>query len=245
MFGLDEYIAGVSDGTSLLLVSAVAILLGLRHAADPDHITAVTTLIASSRERTAATARRLGVAWGAGHALTLFALGVPIVLFEAYLPDAAQQSAEAVIGVLIVALAVWLLVRWRRGAFHVHAHEHGALAHVHAHSHVQAQGHEHAHRTPLQAFGIGLLHGVGGSAGVGILIVAAVETKTLAMVALLLLAIFTAVSMTVLTTGFGVTLARAHARGTLRWAAPALGIGSLAFGCWYALGALEVVPYVF
>ena len=124
MFGLDHFLASFSDGTTLLLVIGVAILLGLRHATDPDHLAAVTTLIASS-ERRVRDAARLGLAWGAGHALTLFALGVPIVLYRAYLPGAVQRAAETGIGFLIAGLAVWLLVRWRRGAFHSHAHDHG------------------------------------------------------------------------------------------------------------------------
>src|SRR3954468_12951175 len=122
MFGLDDSIAGFSDGTTLLIVVVVAILLGLRHASDPDHLAAVTTLVAGGRERSSRVAARLGAAWGLGHAATLFAFGVPIVLYESYLPGALQQGAEAFVGVLIVSLAVWLLVRWRRGIFHVHLH---------------------------------------------------------------------------------------------------------------------------
>ena len=100
MFGLDHYLASFSDGTTLVLVVAVAILLGLRHATDPDHLAAVTTLLAST-ERRARDAARLGLAWGAGHALTLFALGVPIVLYRAYLPETVQRAAETAIGFLI------------------------------------------------------------------------------------------------------------------------------------------------
>src|SRR5213592_2666124 len=167
MFGLDDYLTSFSDGTTLVLVIAVAILLGLRHATDPDHLAAVTTLLAST-ERRARDAAKLGLAWGSGHALTLFGLGVPVVLYRAYLPQAVQRGAETAIGFVIATLAVWLLVRWRRGAFHAHAHEHEDLSHAHLHSHRVGR---HAHprsRTPLGAFGIGLLHGIGGSAGVGI-----------------------------------------------------------------------------
>ncbi len=249
MFGLDDHIAELSDGTSLLLVSVVAVLLGLRHATDPDHVSAVATLLASGRDRTRAGAGRLGLAWGAGHTLTLFALGLPIILFEAYLPGRIQQTAEVVIGLVIVALAVWLLLRWRRGAFHVHEHEHDGVLHRHPHIHEPAAVREHTHpvrhRTPPHAFAIGMLHGVGGSAGVGILIVAAVESTALGIVALALLAAFTGVSMTVLTTGLGATLETAPVRRAWKSVAPALGLVSLAFGCWYALGALELAPYGF
>ena len=240
MFGLDDYLSSFSDGTTLVLVIAVAILLGLRHATDPDHLAAVTTLLAST-ERRARDAAKLGLAWGAGHALTLFALGVPIVLYRAYLPETVQRAAETAIGFLIAGLAVWLLVRWRRGAFHAHPHDHGDRSHAHLHSH-SSSPHEHARsRTPLGAFAVGLLHGIGGSAGVGILLVSTIDRTALAIGALGILAAFTAVSMTLLTTGFGLTLGR-RSLGRL---APALGVASLAFGLWYALGAQNLLPYYF
>ena len=240
MFGLDDYLASFSDGTTLVLVIAVAILLGLRHATDPDHLAAVTTLLAST-ERRARDAAKLGLAWGAGHGLTLFALGVPIVLYRAYLPETVQRAAETAIGCLIAGLAVWLLVRWRRGAFHAHAHDHGDRSHAHLHSH-STSPHEHTRsRTPLGAFAVGLLHGIGGSAGVGILLVSTIDRTALAIGALGILAAFTTVSMTLLTTGFGLTLGR-RSLGRL---APALGVASLAFGLWYALGAQNLLPYYF
>jgi ABC-type nickel/cobalt efflux system permease component RcnA len=240
MLGLDDSLARLSDGTSLVLVIAVAVLLGLRHATDPDHLAAVTTLIASTEQR-ARDAAKLGLAWGVGHAFTLFGLGVPIVLYRAYLPGAVQRGAETAIGFLIAGLAVWLLVRWRRGAFHAHAHEHDDRSHAHLHSHREGR-HAHARsRTPLGAFGVGLLHGIGGSAGVGILLVTTIDSRALALAALAILATFTAASMTLLTTGFGLTLASKP----LGRFVPALGTASLAFGLWYALGAQGVLPYYF
>jgi hypothetical protein len=240
MFGLDGQLASLSDGATLLAVLAVAVLLGLRHATDPDHLAAVTTLLAST-ERRARDAAALGFAWGTGHALTLFALGVPIVLYRAYLPDALQRGAETAIGFVIAGLAVWLLVRWRRGVFHAHAHLHGLRSHAHLHSHC-GEPHGHArNRTPLGAFGIGLLHGVGGSAGVGILLVSTIDSRPLALAGLAILAACTALSMTLLTTGFGIALG---SRPLGRFA-PALGLASLAFGLWYALGAQGMLPYYF
>jgi high-affinity nickel permease len=93
MFGLDEWIAGIGAGHPLLLASVVAVLLGLRHAADPDPLTAVTTLVAADPDRRPHRALRMGLAWGAGHATTLFAFGVPIVLFASYLPMWAERLA--------------------------------------------------------------------------------------------------------------------------------------------------------
>src|SRR3954447_17910342 len=114
MFGIDEHIATLGDGTVFAVVAGVAGLLGLRHATDPDHLTAVATLLARHRSD-ARGAGRLGLAWGLGHATTLFAFGLPVVLFESYLPEPLQMGAEAAVGLVIVALAARLLLRWRRG----------------------------------------------------------------------------------------------------------------------------------
>jgi hypothetical protein len=227
MFGLDDHLASLSDGTTLLLVAGVAILLGLRHASDPDHLAAVTTLIASTRERAARSAARLGLVWGLGHATSLFVFGVPVVLYRAYLPERIQAGAETTVGVMIVALAIWLIARWRSGAFAAHGH-----------------GHPAGTRTPVQAYGIGLVHGMGGTAGVGLLLLGTISSHALAIAALGLFALCTAVSMSVLSTGFGLTLGAAPVRRSFNAIAPVLGTASLAFGVWYALGAQGVLPYV-
>jgi high-affinity nickel permease len=237
MLGLDDWIVGFSDGTTLLIVIGVAILLGLRHASDPDHLAAVTTLIASKREGGARSAASLGLTWGLGHATTLFAFGLPIVLYRAYLPESVQRAAETSVGVVIVALAVWLLVRWRRGAFETHTHD-GPR-----HSHSRGNTHPRKGRSPLQAYGIGLVHGMGGSAGVGVLLLASITNRAVAVVALALFALFTAVSMSLLSSGFGLTLSRPRVQRSFARLAPAVGVVSLAFGVWYALGAQSVLPY--
>lgn len=247
MFGLDDWIAGFSDGASLWLVALIAVSLGLRHAADPDHLAAVTALIASGRERAGRTAARMGLAWGVGHGTTLFVFGLPIVVFNQYLPERLQQGAETVIGFVIVYLAVRLLYRWRAGFFHAHEHEHEGDRHAHLHAHaVSAEhGHEHRSRTALGAFGIGLVHGMGGSAGVSVLLLATIESITLAVVALVILAVFTAVSMAMLTAAFGTALSSGPVRRAFNGVAPALGTASLAFGIWYAAAAWSLMPYPF
>ena len=247
MFGLDGWMTGFSDGTSVLLVIVVGVLLGLRHATDPDHLAAMTTLIAGGRERAARAAARLGLAWGLGHGTSLFVFGLPIVVFNAYLPERLQQAAETLIGFVIVFLAVRLLVRWRKGKLHVHDHDHDGVHHAHLHPHADSSGHAHAHkpRTALGAYGIGLVHGVGGSAGVSILILASIESKTLAVLSLALLAVFTAVSMTIVTAGYGLTLVSRPVRTAFQTIAPMLGVTSLAFGVWYAAAAWSLAPYPF
>ena len=247
MFGLDESISALSDGASIWTVILIAVLLGLRHATDPDHLAAVTTLIASGREKAARRATELGLAWGLGHGTSLFVFGLPIVLFNRYLPERVVQGAETAIALVIVYLAVRLLVRWRRGYFHAHEHRHGGEEHRHLHSHAETDADRHAHqaRTPLGAYGIGLVHGLGGSAGVGILIVASVESTPMAVLSLILLAVFTAISMTILTTGFGLTLVSRPVRAAFGGVAPMLGLASLAFGIWYGTAAWGLTPYPF
>lgn len=229
MLGLDHEIAALGAGETFLIVAMVAALLGLRHATDPDHLTAVSTLVASGSDRGARSAGRLGFAWGLGHATTLFAFGLPIVVARSYLPASVQQAAEFGIGLLIVGLAVRLLVRWRRGQLGPDAARQGA-----------ALG-----RSPLQAYGIGLIHGIGGSAGVGILLLAAIPDHVEGAVALLVFAAFTAISMALASTAFGYGISRGPVLRRFLALAPVLGVASLAFGAWYALGAVEAVPYVF
>jgi hypothetical protein len=232
VFGLDERIAALGSGEAFLVVAAVAVLLGLRHATDPDHLTAVGTLVAADDRRSVRRAGRLGLAWGLGHATTLFAFGVPIVLFHGYLPEAVQQVAELAVGVLIMGLAVRLLVRWRRGQLG------GPSGSRHEHGGGRA-------RSALSAYGIGLVHGMGGSAGVGVLLLAAIPDHVEAVAALVLFAACTAVSMSVASTTFGYAITRGPVLRRFLAVAPALGAVSLAFGAWYALGALNAVPYAF
>lgn len=249
MLGLDDRIASLSTGSTFLLVAAVAVLLGLRHATDPDHLTAVSTLAAGEEKRSARHAGRLGFAWGLGHATSLFVLGLPIVLFDSYLSEPVQRGAEVAVGLVIMALAARLLWRWRAGRYHAHAHSHGPVEHRHLHAHEQARDHDHRHgalgRSPLQAYGIGLVHGIGGSAGVGVLLLAAIPDHVEGVAALLIFAFFTAVSMAVASTTFGFALSREPVRRRFSMLAPALGTISLAFGAWYALGAMHAVPYYF
>jgi ABC-type nickel/cobalt efflux system permease component RcnA len=257
MFGLDDKIAALSTGEVFLIVIAVAVLLGLRHATDPDHLTAVSTLVASQDDHGPKRAGALGFSWGLGHATTLFVFGLPIVLFNRYLPDRVQQGAEVAIGFLIIGLAVRLLVRWRRGYFHSHSHPHPEDEHRHVHmherprdAHVSERDHEHRHaaglgRSPLQAYGIGLLHGMGGSAGVGVLLLASIPDHVEGVAALVVFAFFTAVSMAIASSSFGYALSRGPVLRRFVAVAPVLGVVSLAFGVWYALGALNTVPYYF
>jgi hypothetical protein len=112
----------------------------------------------------------------------------------------------------------------------------GPTAHVHPHGRT---------RGSRGAYAIGLVHGMGGTAGVGLLLLTTIHDHVLAVAALGLFAACTAISMALLSTGFGITLGTRRVRNAFQAIAPALGVASLAFGIWYALGAQGVLPYVF
>ena len=245
MFGLDDRLVELGTG-SVWIALIIAVLLGLRHATDPDHLTAVTTLVLSDDELGTRRAGRLGLAWGLGHGTTLLALGLPVVLFNEAIPEWAATGAEVLIAVVIVALAVRLIVRWRRGSFHAHLHRHEDVVHAHPHHHPHAEPHtEHAHphaerlgRTPLAAYGIGTLHGAGGSAGAGVLLVATVPGTGAAAFALVLFAGASAVSMALASMAWARVLVTPVVFRRIIALAPVFGTAGVLFGTWYGSAAL-------
>lgn len=228
------------DSPNAFVALGFALLLGLRHATDPDHLVAVSTLVAGNDKEPGRAGARLGALWGAGHALALFAIGLPVVLAHAVLPELAQRLAESAIGAIIVLLAVRLLVRWRRGGYHMHTHAHGPCAHMHLHAHGDAKDHLHKHvtsRTPLQAFLIGVTHGVGGSAAVALLLLASIPGQAWAALALVIFAGGTALSMSALSGVWGWLLGTNALRARFRAAVAPLGVFGILFGIVYAVAA--------
>lgn len=243
---MDEILRSL-PGDGVAAAALVALLLGLRHATDPDHLTAVATLILSGKDRARSRAGALGFAWGAGHAATLLLFGLPIVLATPLLPGRAHGVAEILVGAVIALLAARLLVRWRRGYFHAHVHEHGDVRHAHPHVHERepsGAGHppEHAHahfgeRHSLGgSFALGLLHGVGGSAGAGLIVIAASPNAAARVLALTVFAAGTALSMGIASAVLGRAVARGPARG-LEALVPVVGAASFLFGIAYGLHA--------
>jgi ABC-type nickel/cobalt efflux system permease component RcnA len=248
---IDGWLEGFLQGPATLwVVLVVSLLLGLRHASDPDHLAAVTTLIASQERERIRKATSLGLLWGLGHGTTLVLVGLPLVLLGQYLPERVAQASEVAIGLIIVMLAVRLLVRWRRGVFHAHVHSHTrGETHRHLHSHAGGSVHQHAHnvtlRTPLSAYGVGLVHGVGGSGGITLLLLSTIKGPSQAVVALLIFATGTAVSMALLSSAFGLAIATGPLARNFERVAPVLGVLAAAFGIWYVASALGIVAYPF
>src|SRR4051794_40034883 len=142
---LDSLLTGLFDGAPLLVALGIAFLLGLRHASDPDHLVAVTSLVAAEDGDTRKAAR-LGAWWGIGHAGALVALGIPLIAFKTELPAWLESGAEKTIGVVILVLATRVIVKWARGDYRAtdHAHDdgHGRRRHLrrgHGHRHVKVR----------------------------------------------------------------------------------------------------------
>ena len=208
---LDHLITGLFDGAPLVVALAVAFLLGARHASDPDHLVAVTSLVAADDGDTRQAAR-LGAWWGVGHAAALVALGIPLIAFKAQLPGWLESGAEKAVGAVILLLAARVIYRWAR---------------------------PHAHalklRTSRQAMSIGLLHGLAGTGAVVVLLIAALPTQVEAAMALAIFAPMSMVSMTACTAGFAWVLTRPAIEPLYRTVlVPGLGVFGVMFGLWYA-----------
>jgi ABC-type nickel/cobalt efflux system permease component RcnA len=236
---LDTWLTSLFEGAPLLVALGIAFVLGLRHASDPDHLVAVTSLVAAEDGDTRA-AVRLGAYWGLGHAAMLLLIGLPLIAFKSELPAWLESGAEKAVGVVILVLAARVIWKWVRGDYRLGRHRHGVESDVdpgaHRHLH-KGPGPDHSHaqvRTPQQAFGIGLLHGLAGTGAVVLLLIAALPSQLEAAAALAVFAPMSIVSMAALTGAFGWILTRPVVEPVYRAVLiPALGLFGLLFGLWY------------
>lgn len=150
-----------------LALLGLALLLGVRHALEPDHVVAVSTL--ASEERRLRPAAWLGLVWGMGHLLSVAAVGLPLVVFRLQLPARFEHLAEAAVGVLLIALGLVTLWRLARSGVHFDTHQHEGMTHGHFHR----PGHRHPFRREPNrqrvTFAFGVVHGLGGSGAAAVL----------------------------------------------------------------------------
>ncbi|PYU59475.1 MAG: high-affinity nickel-transport family protein [Acidobacteria bacterium] len=145
--------------TSGLAILVIGFFLGMRHAADPDHVIAVSTIV--SREHSLAKAGLIGVLWGCGHTVTIVAVGAAIILFGLAVPVRVGLTMEFSVGVMLILLGVLNLtgaMKWISEKFspahprvageHAHVHEHGNRVHYHWHAHAPAENHHEESLTP-------------------------------------------------------------------------------------------------
>ncbi len=162
---------------SILAVLAIGGLLGLRHAFEPDHLAAVSTLATRPDGRRLWSAGRLGLIWGLGHTVTVGAVALLIIALGVRLPAGLWPAAELLVAGLLILLGTLVIWRYVRGRWHMHAHVHAAAApHFHLHSHSADPSHIHSHSIfdARRSLGFGIAHGLAGSGAIAALLVAAV-----------------------------------------------------------------------
>jgi len=162
---------------SIVAVLAIGGLLGLRHAFEPDHLAAVSTLATRPGGRRLWSAARLGLIWGLGHTVTVGAVALLIIALGVRLPGGLWPAAELLVAGLLILLGAMVIWRYVRGRWHMHAHAHAAAApHFHLHSHAADPSHGHAHAAvdARRSLGFGIAHGLAGSGAIAALLVAAV-----------------------------------------------------------------------
>jgi ABC-type nickel/cobalt efflux system permease component RcnA len=125
---------------TLFSIVVIGFFLGMRHATDPDHVIAVTTIV--SRQRSIGRAALIGAFWGLGHTITIFGVGTAIILFNVVIPTRLGLSMEFSVSLMLIVLGLWNLVGFLRSApgagapvVHSHSHTHGGLVHSHTHAH--------------------------------------------------------------------------------------------------------------
>jgi len=216
----------------LVASSGLGSLLGVRHALEPDHLAAVSTLV--TRERGGWRAALLGAWWGIGHTLSLLVVGVVLVVLRAELPAAAADFFEFAVAVMLVVLgirALYLAARQGpRGPAHVH--HHGAVVHRHegapAHVHI---GHWTLARRPLL---VGAIHGLAGSGALTALVLTTLPTTATRLSYILLFGLGSTAGMAVLSSVLGWPIARlqGHA-GFARGLSALVGCVSIALGLFW------------
>jgi high-affinity nickel-transport protein len=215
----------------LLVLVSLGFVLGMRHATDPDHVVAVTTIL--SRERRAGDAALVGLLWGVGHGVTVLLVGGLIVVLGLVIPPRVGLTMELGVALMLVALGLlnlrgaltWVRAAFSRdGALHTHPHPHGDYVHTHVHGHGPAS---HGHlddETPQalldRAFGrlglyralrpvvVGALHGMAGSAAVALLVLAMIRDPVWAVSYLALFGVGTIAGMMLITGALALPLAR-------------------------------------
>ena len=230
---LDAWLTGLFDGAPLLVALGIAFVLGLRHASDPDHLVATTSLVAADGGD-ARRAVRLGAWWGLGHAAALMVIGLPLIFLKGEIPVWLESGAEKAIGIVILLLASRVIYKWARGDFRAgrHAHPSGD------HRHLREGDDEHRHarvRSPQQAFAIGTLHGLAGTGAVVLLLIAALPSQLEAAAALAVFAPMSIASMALCTGVFTWVLTRPLIEPLYRRVLiPVLGVFGILFGISYA-----------
>ena len=237
--------------SGLPAIAALGFFLGMRHATDPDHVIAVSTIV--TRARGTKDAALIGAVWGVGHTLTILIVGAGIILFGWVIPARLGLALELSVGIMLIILGIMnlrgILARIPAGqGTHSHPHPHGDYVHTHSHGH-DPETHPHrADQTPVawldRHFGrlgayqllrplvVGVVHGLAGSAAVALLVLATIPSSGWAIAYLLVFGLGTVAGMMLITALIALPAAYAERRRQAwqRRLRLASGLISLGFG---------------
>lgn len=196
----------------MLTAIALGFVLGLRHAFDPDHVIAVSTLV--TRHRSPWSASWVGACWGMGHSLMLTAVGALVIGLRLAVPERFALGAELGVGALLVVLGVANLTAAAR-------------------SHVSRESALPLGATLMRSGFVGVAHGLAGSGALALLALAAMPTPASAFVYLLVFGLGTVLGMVGFSLALGAPLAAlGDAQTWRRRLAAVTGLASLVFGVW-------------
>ena len=167
---------------STFSVLLIGFMLGLQHAIEADHLAAVSTIV--SEKKSLVTASLVGGLWGVGHTVSLFAVGVLVILLKLQISETTEARLEAVVGAMLILLGLNALRKLFKGKMHVHVHEHGEREHVHIHAHKDSSEESH-HGFSARSVLIGMVHGLAGSAALMLLIVPTISSPLVGLLYIL------------------------------------------------------------
>ena len=165
-------------------------VLGLKHALDPDHMAAVSTIV--SQSNSVKRSSLVGTFWGLGHTLSLLCAGVVVIALKVQISERVALWMEFAVALMLIFLGLKATLRSFRGwKLHRHRHTHDGTTHTHLHLHRDRDEHVHRHRHLIglgaRPFFVGMVHGMAGSAALMILVLATIPS---AIVGLVYIAVF-------------------------------------------------------
>ncbi|HYR84617.1 MAG TPA: sulfite exporter TauE/SafE family protein [Terriglobia bacterium] len=188
---------------TIFAVFGIGFVLGIRHALEPDHLVAVSTIVGSGKS--IGRSSIIGTLWGLGHTASLLICGALVLALRLSIREDFVAWMERAVAVMLVALGintVWKLARdWK---LHIHVHSHGGPPHLHFHVHdaTGKQSHDHRHGLdiPFRSFFIGMLHGLAGSGALMVLVLATVRSFISGLIYILLFGLGSVGGMLLLST---------------------------------------------
>ncbi len=213
---------------------SLGLIVGARHAFEPDHLAAVSTLVTTSRN--SRSAALLGMLWGVGHTISLLVVGIALVVLDSALPARVGAAFELVVAAMLIVLGARAVVRGIRNLDgHTEPHRHGGIEHVHP----GAGAHLHVGRRAIawRPLTVGLVHGLAGSGALTALAFAELPTSSARILYMVVFGAGSVAGMAIATGLAGVALQHV-ARGatTRRWLAISTGVLSCCVGVVWAVG---------